>query len=150
MRLPVKVLRGFWNAAELRALAERVLFGGEARRVLQVGGAGLRDMVDWTAEDARSLWHAVRAALPEGPLHGGHVVIRYREGVELKEHRDDGAMRFVALVRAPESGGDLLYEGQLVPLAVGDAVVFDDSKLHEVTRVLAGERWTLTMGIWWR
>lgn len=144
----MKVLRDFWNPAELRALAERVLFGNESRKVLLKGSDKLRDMVHWNRPDHPALWDACRSHLPPGDSHGGHVVIRYRTGVELKGHRDDGARRFVVLARAADQGGELVFEGETVHLLVGDAIVFDDSRLHEVTRVEAGERWTLTMGVW--
>ncbi len=147
------VLRAFWPADECYAFAEAILggpAGAPTRKALQVGGPTLRDMIYWTRTDHTALWDACAARLPAGPSHGGHVVIRYRTGVELKEHRDDGAMRLVLLARAAERGGDLLYEAAHIPLLVGDAIVFDDSKLHEVTRIEEGERWTITMGTWWR
>ena len=46
------------------------------------------------------------------------------------------------------SGGELLIDGELVTLAVGDAVLFHpDAEVHEVTKV-GGPRLLFSVGAW--
>lgn len=142
-RGPLDVVRGFWPAEAVRAAWERVAAAG---RLFATDNGG-RELLSWKREDSPDLWDAAMGRLGgdlDSEAHATYA-IRYLNGLELKPHSDAGNQRMVLVARAPLSGGVLQVEGRDVPLDVGDALFFTDSRRHAVTRVV-GERWALTMG----
>lgn len=135
------VLRRFWCPWALLGAAAGIFMGGGAHHVDVA-----RELWDWNEGHGSSLWDACRRVLPVGGVYAPYA-IRYRAGTEHKLHFDGKHTRLVVLARAADSGGELCYEGTRVVLAPGDAAVFRAERLHEVTRVGAGERWVLTMGV---
>lgn len=67
---------------------------------------------------------------------------RYRPGNRVPTHRDvDGDTQLLLCLQGlpqPERGGDLVVEGQPVPLSSGDAVLFAASRLRHGTRRIEG------------
>ena len=89
----------------------------------------------------------------QGEKPYGAFIIRYAVGGEKGPHLDavpSGKTthdRMVCLLQAPGAGGELRFEGELVPLAVRDAVQFRaDLISHAIGPVLEGERIVLTVG----
>lgn len=138
----VTLIRRFYNPELLREACMRVIATG---RLFATDNGG-RELFEWTPEDQLDLWEWCLVHLGDGKVVAPYV-IRYPSGVEVKPHSDSGAMRLVALALASGAGGALLCGGTEVPLEVGDAVVFNDKVPHAVTRIVGGERWTLTLGV---
>lgn len=81
-------------------------------------------------------------------------LIRYPDGSYIPPHKDQAEIfgqrhqRLNALLKAPDSGGQLRISGDDVHLEIGDAVLFfPDEEEHEVTKV-QGERLLLSSGLW--
>lgn len=74
--------------------------------------------------------------------------LHYQHGDATKAHVDRGRLaRLIALVDAPESGGELIVSGERANLREGDAVVFcPATDVHEVTPVV-GSRLVWSVGI---
>ncbi len=79
--------------------------------------------------------------------------IRYADGAHIPPHTDAAQhgkrhRRINAVLTQAPRGGDLLIDGALIALAVGDAVMFHpDTEVHEVTRV-GGPRLLFSVGAW--
>jgi predicted 2-oxoglutarate/Fe(II)-dependent dioxygenase YbiX len=79
--------------------------------------------------------------------------IRYTDGAHIPPHTDAAQhgkrhRRINAVLTQAPSGGELLIDGTLIALAVGDAVLFQpDTEVHEVTRV-GGPRLLFSVGAW--
>lgn len=67
---------------------------------------------------------------------------RYRTGNRVPTHRDlDGDAQLVLCLQGlpqPERGGDLVLEGQRLPLATGDALLFAARQLRHGTNRIEG------------
>ncbi len=80
-------------------------------------------------------------------------LIRYVDGSSIPPHTDAAQhgrrhRRINAVLAQAREGGELFVDGALVPLAVGDAVLFSpDEEVHEVTKV-AGSRLLFSVGAW--
>ena len=80
-------------------------------------------------------------------------LIRYLDGAHVPDHVDaaqDGKRhrRLNAVLAQPTAGGELRIGGDLVELAVGDAVLFDpDRQVHRVSPVV-GMRLVFSVGAW--
>lgn len=81
-------------------------------------------------------------------------IVRYVVGDHRPAHIDPSPAktmqhhRVIVLVKKAEDGGDLIVSGVRARLEAGDGIVFRaDEELHEVTRVVAGERLGLTCGV---
>jgi hypothetical protein len=111
----------------------------------------LRDEPQLVPLVARSL--AVLETDVDSPLWDAYLLF-YPAGSAIPAHTDPAAPdhthhRLNALVIAPPSGGALALLGQVVPLFVGDAVVFrPDEVKHEVSAVVGGERLVWSVGCW--
>jgi hypothetical protein len=79
-------------------------------------------------------------------------LLRSVPGAHVPSHHDpaeDGCvrLRLELIVAAPAAGGALLIDGEDVPLAIGDAVVFRaDQAAHEVAPVERGTRLVWSVG----
>lgn len=80
--------------------------------------------------------------------------IRYAEGALTPPHKDPSLLaggehhRLNAMVTMPEEGGELVVEGQVIKLGLGDAYVFrSDTQEHEVKVVKAGVRLVWSVGV---
>lgn len=92
-----------------------------------------------------------------GAPHANHWdmwIIRYPDGSHIPPHRDEATVfglrhrRLNALVRAPRAGGEFVADGKVVPLAVGDAVLFyPDETEHSVSKV-DDVRLIFSVGAW--
>ena len=80
-------------------------------------------------------------------------LIRYLDGSSIPKHTDAAQpgrrhRRINAVLEQPSTGGELFIDGALVPLLVGDAVLFfPDEEVHEVTTVV-GSRLLFSVGAW--
>jgi predicted 2-oxoglutarate/Fe(II)-dependent dioxygenase YbiX len=79
--------------------------------------------------------------------------IRYLDGAYIPPHTDPAEhgrthRRINAVLTQAQIGGDLVVGGEIIPLAVGDAVLFSPSgDVHEVTKV-GGPRLLFSVGAW--
>ncbi len=79
--------------------------------------------------------------------------IRYQDGAHIPPHTDAAQhgkrhRRINAVITQAPSGGELLIDGVMITLAVGDAVLFHpDAEVHEVTKV-GGPRLLFSVGAW--
>ncbi len=79
-------------------------------------------------------------------------LLRYLPGAHVPPHRDPARegcvhLRLNLMVAAPAAGGGLVIDGEDVPLAVGEAVVFrPDESAHQVARVERGTRLVWSVG----
>ncbi len=80
-------------------------------------------------------------------------LLRYPDGAHIPDHVDAAQYgkrhrRLNAMLAEPTAGGELVIDGAHVPLAVGDAVLFEpDREVHHVTRVV-GVRLMFSVGAW--
>lgn len=113
--------------------AELVELVDRARSALTPLPAGEADAAEYVGFDAYVLRYAIGSFIPP------HV-----DPPLADENRH---LRLNAIVRAPLRGGELRLDGELVPLAEGDAVVFrPDRSTHEVSAVEGGPRLVLSVG----
>ena len=79
--------------------------------------------------------------------------IRYMDNAHIPPHTDSAQhgkrhLRINAVLIQAPSGGELLIDGTLIALAVGDAVLFHpDTEVHEVAKV-GGPRLLFSVGAW--
>jgi hypothetical protein len=88
--------------------------------------------------------------------HSDCILIHYPNGSWCPKHKDvlltggedNIHTRVLIMIQQPESGGELFIEDVLVPLEVGDAVIFRPCEVeHHVTPVV-GERLMFGVGVW--
>ncbi len=141
----MNILHQFCDPAIAEWFAQRLLLEEHRPRLGRTLTTD-RELVHWDRADRPDLWDRCIDVLGTGMIQATYV-IRYRLGVELEPHQDAGSMRLILLAKAPEAGGVLSVDGQAVDLEVGDAAVFSDKRTHAVSKIEAGERWTITMGV---
>lgn len=154
----MQLLPGFMSPFEIAALAS---LGMAETHLWETGRQGtgyerlaLRSLVD---QDPLYAYLADRALRLIGAPHENHWdmwIIRYPDGSHIPPHKDEATVfglrhrRLNALVRAPRAGGDFVADGQVVPLAVGDAVLFyPDETEHSVSKV-DDVRLIFSVGAW--
>jgi predicted 2-oxoglutarate/Fe(II)-dependent dioxygenase YbiX len=109
----------------------------------------LRDVPELAALTARGL---ARIGTPFEDYWDVYL-IRYADGSSIPPHTDAAQhgrrhRRINAVLEQARAGGELFVAGALVPLAVGDAVLFSpDDERHEVTQV-TGSRLLFSVGAW--
>jgi hypothetical protein len=90
-------------------------------------------------------------------IHSDCCLIRYPNGSNIPLHRDfvraedetqEVHTRLLVLIQKPEAGGELYIEGSLVPLNVGDAVIFRPCEVSHYVTTVSGERLMFGVGVW--
>jgi hypothetical protein len=100
---------------------------------------------------------ADRALALIGAPHDNHWdmwLLRYPDGAHIPPHRDEAAVfglhhrRLNALVQAPRAGGDLWMNGTVVPLTVGNGVLFYPDRVEHAVSQVTGTRAVFSVGAW--
>ena len=146
-----ELIPGFLTAGEVAALRTRATSDGwkPGRQGTGYDILPLRDVPELAPLVARGL---ARIGTPFEDYWDVYL-IRYVDGSSIPPHTDAAQhgrrhRRINAVLEQAQKGGDLFVDGTLVPLAVGDAVLFSpDEEVHEVTTVV-GSRLLFSVGAW--
>jgi predicted 2-oxoglutarate/Fe(II)-dependent dioxygenase YbiX len=78
-----------------------------------------------------------------------YTILKYTKGCYFKEHRDlapygTSNKIYTLIIELTNSneyeGGEFILEGKVVEKNIGDAILFQSYKLHELTEITSGER----------
>ena len=146
----MRLLEGFLSGDEierLRVLAVDAAFV-EGRQATGYVKAAFGDVPELAGLRARSL--AALGMATDTP-HDAYL-LAYPTGSSIPPHVDlvaDGwrHLRLNAVIMQASQGGELTIDGIVVPLAVGQAVVFSpDREVHAVSEIVHGERLLWSVG----
>mgnify|MGYP001366034494 FL=1 len=73
-------------------------------------------------------------------------VIRYQEGEFCVPHVDPTEKTIIIQLNSSYTGGDFVYNNEVIPMNKGDAVIFSNiDSVHGVKMLTSGERYSLAM-----
>ena len=73
-------------------------------------------------------------------------VIRYQEGEFCVPHADPTEKTIIIQLNSSYTGGDFVYNNEVIPMNKGDAVIFSNiDSVHGVKMLTSGERYSLAM-----
>lgn len=107
----------------------------------------------WTIEESAKYCEIINEVLT-GYTIVSFRVIHYPPGSFISDHHDawmeeesESDSGLIIQLNDPNSykGGYLTIEGELIPLLVGDGVIYDYSELHGVKTVKESDRWILNV-----
>lgn len=152
-KVMAEILRGFLSSPEVAELWQRAQTAEGWTAGRQHTGYDILPL--WPELTASSALVARALARIGSPFEDYWDVyfIRYANGAHIPPHTDAAQhgkrhRRINTVLTQASSGGELLIDGAIVALAVGDAVLFQpDTEIHEVTRV-GGPRLLFSVGAW--